>query len=461
MLIGALGHGTYSVVMDGIHILIDPLLTPTFLRGTSEPFPRRTVDLAIMPPVDAVFLTHSHPGHLEPESLDLLPRATPIFAPVDPTIALVLGKLGFSNTHVVRTGIEVSLGSGTLRFIGGDGYASAVFDDADARFWYLGDRGDFTSPGVIDATVAARPVDVALVSHPSDFHSYLQHTTWNGGAQDREAHEAWLARSLQTALNIGARLTVPGSTSNRYIGVASWLNSLVFPMRPEEFVTQLGRVDPGLTASVLDPGDVIIVRGGDLRIERDKLPYVRRLASNDDRGLDPTAAVPPVVDRNPEGLPREVLELRCEEYLLGTLAPWAAECAGPFAGELRRMHRHGLAYRVIAVFDNGSSAQWRLFLQDGKVEVSRQAIGDPACYGDLTLRVPASTLDRWSRNVIPYYEAGLDCRRAGCSYVIGRRSDGTVTAEPAHFRDLVTLHLTSSTERHHEWMIGTYWPDHA
>jgi hypothetical protein len=125
------------------------------------------------------------------------------------------------------------------------------------------------------------------------------------------------------------------------------------------------------------------------------------------------------------------------------------------------MHRIGLGYRIVVVFDDGSMAAWRMVLHDWKVEVSAVTAEKAADYGDLTLRIPASTLDRWSRNVIPYFEAGLECRRAGQAYAVGLRSDGTVSASPAQFRDLVTLHLTSSTAAYHQWLLQTYWPDHA
>lgn len=459
MLIGALGHGTYSVMMRDTHFLIDPMLTPTFLRGASEPFPRRKINLDRLPPVDALLITHSHPGHLEPESLALLPREVPVFAPADETIELVLAKMGFLHREAVRSGQRLTIGDGSVRFIGGDGYVSAVFDDEDGRFWYLGDRGDFFSAGVVESVVAERSVDVALVSHPSDYHSYLQHTTWDGGAQEGESHADWLARSLQTAVSIGAALTIPGSTSNRYLGSAAWLNKFVFPMRPAEFADQLTRLAQSLSAAVLNPGDAALVTAGKVRVECGALPYVTGLEQRDDRGLDPTVSVPEVVDPNPEGIARDELMRRCDDYLRQTLAAWAGQRSGPCMDQLSKMHHLGLSYRVVAVFDDGPAAAWRMVLRDWNVDVSRVDADDAANYGELVLRIPASTLDRWSRNVIPYFEAGLDCRRAGQAYAVGLRFDGTVSAAPARFRDLVTLHLTSSTVAYHQWLLRTYWPD--
>ena len=461
MLIGAIGHGCYSVVVDKAHVLIDPLLTPTFLGGTSEPYPRRDVDLATLPTVDAIFISHSHPGHLEPDTLDLLPRDIPVFAPSDPTIEFVMAKMGFA-LQAVRPNTVISVGAGSIGFVGagtGGGYLSAVFDDDDGRCWYLGDRGDFLPMAVINAVTARRAVDVAIVSHPSDYHSYLQNSTWAGGAQDGESHAQWLGRSLQVAREINAGLTVPGSTSNRYIDGAAWLNRYVFPMRPAEFVREFARVAPESAATALNPGDVVRVVAQEATIERDAMPGVVPRPDEDDRGVDPTLGAPDVVDTDPEHVGREVLRQRCEAYLSGPLADWAANRSGSCAAELGRMHRLGLRYRVTAVFEDASTATWRLALHNGDVTVDLVPPTLAPDYGERHLRIAASTLDRWSRNVIAYFEASPDCRRGGEKYSVAVHPDGTVVAAKVDIRDLVTMHLTSSVELHHQWLARRYWPD--
>ncbi|MBV7674098.1 MBL fold metallo-hydrolase [Streptomyces halstedii] len=455
MLIGAVGHGCYSVVAGSTHLVIDPLFTPTFLGGTVEPYPRRTVQLDRLPPVDAVFLSHSHAGHLEPESLAALPRTVPVLAPPDPTIRFVLERMGFTGHTEVRPGSAIDIPGGRLSFVGsgtGQGYAGIMVQDGDGSLLYLGDRGDLDPGPALRA--AADGVDLAIVSHPSDYHSFLQHSTWDGGAHDGDTHRAWLARSLDLAASLGAGLTVPGTTGNRYLDPAAWLNRYVFPMRPAEFVDLLARVAPDRPGTMLDPGDAVDVTSGKVTVLRDVLPFVRRVPHADDRGLDPTDPPGALVDDDPEGVGAEALTARCRAYLYTSLVPWATARKGSYGRELRTYASLRTAYRVTLHLPGGALHTFRLRFTGEDIDVTEPPAPPPLGYGEVHLRIAASVLDRWTRDVIPYFVAAAGCRRAGAPHAVGRLSDGSVSVRGVPVRDLVTMHLTAHVDRYHRWLAG-------
>jgi L-ascorbate metabolism protein UlaG (beta-lactamase superfamily) len=73
----ALGNHSWLVEAGGTRLLIDPTLTqrygPTPAQGV-EIFPPREIDVASMPAIDAVYISHEHEGHFELPSLALLDR---------------------------------------------------------------------------------------------------------------------------------------------------------------------------------------------------------------------------------------------------------------------------------------------------------------------------------------------------------------------------------------------------
>jgi len=76
--IALLGHSTVLIELDGVALLTDPLL-----RGRVAHLRRRVppADLRLAGRADAVLISHVHHDHLDPPSLRLLGRDTPIVVP--------------------------------------------------------------------------------------------------------------------------------------------------------------------------------------------------------------------------------------------------------------------------------------------------------------------------------------------------------------------------------------------
>jgi CMP-N-acetylneuraminate monooxygenase len=101
-----LSHATLSIEYDGFKLLTDPWLDgPAFLDGWTQ-YPPPTCDIDnVTSETDAIWITHEHPDHLNPRTLDHFPNETPIYVPElnYRRLSTRLNELGFENVHSLPT----------------------------------------------------------------------------------------------------------------------------------------------------------------------------------------------------------------------------------------------------------------------------------------------------------------------------------------------------------------------
>nr|WP_315216974.1 MBL fold metallo-hydrolase [uncultured Duganella sp.] len=106
-------HAGYVFEYEGTQILFDPIFENPFSRNCHA-FPSARFDLEQIRKLtpDAVFISHFHDDHCSMESLDLLPRATPIYlyCLFDELFAMIR-ELGFSDVRALAVDAPVLVGA--------------------------------------------------------------------------------------------------------------------------------------------------------------------------------------------------------------------------------------------------------------------------------------------------------------------------------------------------------------
>ena len=148
MKITYIGHATLLLELGGAAILTDPNFDSK-LGGVLPRVSAPGIALELLPPLDAILLTHAHADHLSFASLQRLPRSVPLFAP--PVIAQWLRRLGFDRAvdfspgetaHLRNVTIHAALATHHGNRYGFDRWRSAAnmyLLDAGETIFFAGD----------------------------------------------------------------------------------------------------------------------------------------------------------------------------------------------------------------------------------------------------------------------------------------------------------------------------------
>lgn len=168
-----IGHATLLLRLGDVCVLTDPNFDPklgVFLPRVTPP----GIEMAELPKIDAILLTHAHADHLSFRSLRALPAHIPIYAP--PAIARWLQRAGISAAQPVVTGTSVRVGSvtvtvATAKHVGaryavdrwrGEAHMY-LLDDGSSSVLFTGDTAITPAIASLARAISPRRIDVALL----------------------------------------------------------------------------------------------------------------------------------------------------------------------------------------------------------------------------------------------------------------------------------------------------------
>jgi L-ascorbate metabolism protein UlaG (beta-lactamase superfamily) len=141
-----LGHQGWLFQAGRGSLLVDPLFFPEFGRGPPggrfAVYPPCAWRRDLLPPIDAVFLTHEHEDHLHIPTLATLPRHLPVHLSARSSRAArqILEDLGFP-VRLVPPGGRLQVGDLAVTAFGPDHTAQTQLDEWDTLAFLVAERG--------------------------------------------------------------------------------------------------------------------------------------------------------------------------------------------------------------------------------------------------------------------------------------------------------------------------------
>ncbi|MEE8475344.1 MAG: MBL fold metallo-hydrolase [Myxococcota bacterium] len=410
MKVTLLGHATVLVETGPMRILMDPVLRDPFESGMVVSCPKRAFDLDRLGSIDVVVVSHRHPDHFDLPSLDLLSRDCQVVCANDPLLVYALRALGFE--HVTPMDPQSAMPSPQAELFPTRSENASVREcgmvicDGSAVFWNQVDT-ELAPDTIAEVRRRYGRVDLLFAMYASqnfDFFDSLE------SEFPHETHR----RNLDTALSIGPRLLVPAAAGFCFAGDHAWLNPFLFPVSRERFAEDLRGLDSGISVALLDPGDQVVLSGGDPRVARAASPIATTLdARTSAIRFDPTAMIPPLRDPNPGGVRLSEMRETITSFVEKELHPHCLETLGQPGSLAARYRREGVVYGIEVIFPDDEEAPaesregWTF---DFVAQPLRLSPGlDPRA--NVVHRIAASALTGWIQRRLGWFSVRAYSRR--------------------------------------------------
>lgn len=272
-----LGHQGWLLSSDSARVLVDPLLTEGFGHGGKAGlvFPERSVDLAALSPIDAVFLTHEHDDHFDIASLLRLDRRIPMLISARSSVAMA-GFLSAQGFEVRRIGPETTtrIGDMELRTFVAEHGTTPEADEWDALPFIVSDDGgqgvfassvDVSMPQTMLKALSDMPGwpgVLCLANNTTDTRFVRRDAGTLSRSDDTDALARVLGRRL-AALEDQAglpRFTAITGGGWRHPPELAWVDAVAFSVEPSRLARVLSESSGAMVRAVL-PGQGVELGG--------------------------------------------------------------------------------------------------------------------------------------------------------------------------------------------------------
>lgn len=442
MKVTLIGHATMLVEMENTTCIMDPVFFDPFEDGAVTSAPERRVNLENLPDIDVVILSHCHPDHFDIPSLARLSRDVDVLIPDDEMLAYACEKLGFARIHRLQPFKAARLNGcdflPTPSHMNTVNEFGMVFRDSTGVVWNQVDS-DVEREDIEALHRWVPQIDVMFAMYACQNFAFFE-------TRDTQFPYEAHAFNLSNVIAANPRLMVPGSAGFRFTGDHAWLNSYTFPIDRRRFIGDLNRLAPDIDTFMANPGDVIEVKDGAIHCHEAASRVAVTVADDPElMRFDPTAAIPPLIDPNPDGEDTARLQSVVDDVIGNRFRAWAAKAYGgeendTYLGACRDL---GADYAIGVVFPGGD-CQWYQF-SFGEDGLSYSRPETAPLRATAVHKVAASALVGFYQRTKHYYYVRAYSRRYTTHYELFR-DDNEVRAEPRPFPDLLIHYLAKKIE---------------
>ncbi len=320
-----LGHAMWLCEAGDQRLLFDPLLGEAHHCGVYETTPRRTLHVERLRPT-AILVSHRHPDHFDIDSLHQLAQpygGVPLLTP-DRLVMSTASELGFTDVRSLVAPDVLELPGVRMTAtpsLAKDEWGLLVATD-DGAVWnqvdtVLRNAAHVRTVASEAANRVARPsIDLALVRW-QPMHEVAAQL---GGRIDFPL--ATYADLLGQIVATGAPTIVPTACGASHVAAFGWLDSVVYPVSPQRFLTDLANFEPDVDAFPSIVGGTYALEDGEVTFEPDGgRDLVKRLEDGPDPRRYHPLSVPALTDANPNGHPEGVTRPAVTAWIERELAP--------------------------------------------------------------------------------------------------------------------------------------------
>ncbi len=301
MITTLIAHACLLIQSRDTTLLTDPVFFDYLWEECNVHCPSIDLDLAKLPKVDILNISHRHQDHFDVRTLAYLAGDTGILAPDvvvlaprDEILLEVLAKLEFKNVVVVEDFKTLEIKGLTLTptpSLNKQDYFpehGLLVNDGEVTLWNQVDT--IISPDIIKYMQRLYgQLDFAHVRYlPLLEGNFCFHNPLELPMEEYSSY-------LKAASACRPKFAVPGSAGFKYRDEFRFLNQYSFPTTQEQFLRDLGDFCPEIKGGVFNPGDRAVITREGVEIQKAAAEFVK-IKENDGYEVEfkPVSEVPPI-----------------------------------------------------------------------------------------------------------------------------------------------------------------------